>query len=51
MFLAIPVTAIVKVVCDRMEALKPFGYLLGDDQPHIAATLLSSRHTIGRKKK
>ncbi len=51
MFLAIPLTAIVKVVCDRVEALEPFGYLLGDDQPHMASSLLSlSRSMVGKKK-
>jgi len=30
MFLAIPLLAIVKVVFDRIETLKPWGYLLGD---------------------
>ena len=50
MFLAIPLTAIVKVVCDRMEPLKPIGYLLGDDQPHIASTLLSLGAAMVRKK-
>jgi predicted PurR-regulated permease PerM len=33
MFLAIPLTAIVKVVCDRIDRFKPVGLLLGDD-PH-----------------
>ncbi len=41
MFLAIPMTAILKVVCDRLEPLHPLGYLLGDDQPHIGSMLLS----------
>lgn len=51
MFLAIPLTAIVKVVCDRVEPLKPLGYLLGDDQPHMASSLLSlSRTVVGKKK-
>lgn len=31
MFLSIPLTAIVKLVFDRIESLKPWGYLLGDD--------------------
>ncbi len=31
MFLSIPITALVKVVFDRIEPLKPFGLLLGDD--------------------
>lgn len=32
MFLAIPVIAIIKVICDRIESLKPWGLLLGDDE-------------------
>jgi len=35
MFLSIPLTAIIKVVCDRIGPLKPFGFLLGDNQPDI----------------
>ena len=35
MFLSIPLTAIVKVMCDRIETLKPWGYLLGDTIPSI----------------
>lgn len=31
MFLAIPLTAIVKVICDHVDALKPWGFLLGDN--------------------
>ncbi len=30
MFLSIPLLAIVKLVCDRVESLKPYGFLLGD---------------------
>lgn len=30
MFLSIPLTAIFKVFCDRINGLKPFGYLLGN---------------------
>jgi predicted PurR-regulated permease PerM len=33
MFLAIPVTAVFKVICDRFEPLEPIGYLLGDEMP------------------
>ena len=33
MFLSIPITAILKVIFDRVPALEPFGYLLGDDDP------------------
>ncbi len=31
MFLALPLTAIIKVIFDRVPNLKPFGYLIGDD--------------------
>jgi predicted PurR-regulated permease PerM len=30
MFLSIPITAIIKVIFDHIEALKPWGYLLGN---------------------
>lgn len=33
MFLAIPITAILKVVFDAAPGLEPYGYLLGDDLP------------------
>lgn len=33
MFLAIPVTAILKVVFDAVPNLQPYGYLLGDELP------------------
>lgn len=33
MFLAIPMTAIMKVIFDRIEAFEPFGFLMGDDLP------------------
>ena len=33
MFLALPVLAITKVVFDRIPALEPWGYLLGDTMP------------------
>jgi predicted PurR-regulated permease PerM len=35
MFLAIPLIAILKVVCDRIQPLAPFGYLMGDDVSKI----------------
>ena len=36
MFLSIPLTAILKVICDHIDTLKPFGFLLGDTMPAIA---------------
>jgi predicted PurR-regulated permease PerM len=35
MFLAIPLLAIVKLICDHIESLKPWGFLLGDTMPPI----------------
>jgi len=29
-FLAIPLIAMVKIVCDHIESLKPYGFLIGD---------------------
>jgi predicted PurR-regulated permease PerM len=33
MFLSIPLIAIIKVICDHIEPLKPWGFLLGDFVP------------------
>ena len=33
MFLSIPLIAIVKVIFDHIDDLKPYGYLIGDDMP------------------
>jgi predicted PurR-regulated permease PerM len=35
MFLSIPLLAIVKLICDHIESLKPWGFLLGDTMPPI----------------
>jgi predicted PurR-regulated permease PerM len=35
MFLSIPLLAIVKLICDNIESLKPWGFLLGDTMPPI----------------
>ena len=35
MFLSIPLLAIVKLICDHVEALKPWGFLLGDTLPSL----------------
>ena len=41
MFLSIPLLAIVKLFCDNIESLKPWGFLLGDTMP----TLLNLKTT------
>jgi predicted PurR-regulated permease PerM len=35
MFLSIPLLAIVKLICDNIEPLKPLGFLLGDTMPPL----------------
>jgi predicted PurR-regulated permease PerM len=35
MFLAMPLLAIIKLICDHIEPLKPWGFLLGDTMPPI----------------
>jgi predicted PurR-regulated permease PerM len=33
MFLSIPLLAIIKLICDNIDLLKPYGFLLGDTMP------------------
>lgn len=47
MFLSIPITALVKVIFDRIEPLKPFGFLLGDNQPDVSKVIFK----FGKPKK
>jgi predicted PurR-regulated permease PerM len=42
MFLSIPLTAIVKVICDRIPQLHAFGFLLGDTMPPIGKIIFKS---------
>jgi predicted PurR-regulated permease PerM len=35
MFLSMPLLAIIKLICDHIEPLKPWGFLLGDSMPSI----------------
>lgn len=37
MFLSIPIIAIVKLIFDNIQPLKPWGYLLGDTMPSLIA--------------
>jgi predicted PurR-regulated permease PerM len=39
MFLSIPITAIFKVIFDKIQPLKPFGFLIGDSMPTIGENL------------
>src|SRR5258706_2465362 len=46
MFLAIPLTAIIKVVFDRIEELQPWGFLLGDTMPPMVRIKLSRKKKV-----
>ncbi|MCD6018306.1 MAG: yhhT [Bacteroidetes bacterium] len=35
MFLSLPLIAICKVICDRIETMQPVGFLLGDNMPDV----------------
>ncbi|MEO6541395.1 MAG: AI-2E family transporter [Ferruginibacter sp.] len=50
MFLSIPLTAIIKVIFDRIEPLAPFGYLLGDDQPPIGKSVFKFKYPLKKVK-
>ena len=43
MFLSIPIIAIIKVICDHIDPLKPIGFLLGDTMPKIAIFKIRSK--------
>jgi predicted PurR-regulated permease PerM len=43
MFLSIPFVAILKIICDRVEGLRPWGKLLGDEIPTKHKGLLWGR--------
>ncbi len=46
MFLSIPLTAIVKVVFDHIDSLKPWGLLLGDTMPVITIFKIKAKSTV-----
>jgi predicted PurR-regulated permease PerM len=50
MFLAIPITAIVKVICDHVPELEPYGYVIGDDMPS-PTEMFSFRKKIRKESK
>lgn len=48
MFLALPIIAILKVIFDRSEMFKPWGILLGDDNP-VKSPYHFARFRVGKK--
>ena len=52
MILFIPIGAILKVVCDEVDSLKPYGYLLGrvdDDKSEVRSTLAQKVRKIAKR--
>ena len=49
MFLALPVIAIVKIICDRIDSLKPWGLLLGDEESTVRPGRLGRQKALERK--
>lgn len=47
MFLAIPVLAIAKIVCDRIYDLKPWGFLLGEEDSSDQSFVILRDHLEG----
>lgn len=48
MFLSLPLTAIIKVIFDRTDDLKPLGFLLGDNMPSITSILKVKKSKSGK---
>lgn len=51
MFLSIPLAAILKVIFDRIDDLKPFGFLIGDNQPRVGKVAFNFKGLEKRAKK
>lgn len=50
-FLALPVIAILKIIFDRVDDLKPWGKMMGDDTEHKKSNLYLKLEKIRIKKK
>jgi predicted PurR-regulated permease PerM len=46
MFLSIPLLAIVKLICDHIDPMKPWGFLLGDTMPQIIKIRLNLKKIV-----
>lgn len=51
MFISIPLLAIVKLICDHVEPLKPWGFVLGDTMPSpLKIKSIFKKHSPGKGK-
>jgi predicted PurR-regulated permease PerM len=46
MILALPVLGIVKIICDHIESLKPYGFLIGDEKKGEKRSLIEKFKTL-----
>lgn len=49
MFLSIPILAILKIIFDRVDSLKPWGFLFGSGQPKKRSTMKKMKPAIADK--
>lgn len=50
MFLSIPLTAIVKVIFDHIDSMKPWGFLLGDTMPTLTLFKVPAKKKLSNHK-
>ena len=51
MILALPFTAILKVILDSNKNLEPFGYLLGEPEQEVAEEIAMEQQAAIKKKR
>jgi predicted PurR-regulated permease PerM len=51
MVLAIPLLGITKIICDHVESLKPYGYLIGEEKKANGGGIKEKISKLFRKKK
>jgi predicted PurR-regulated permease PerM len=51
MILAIPLMGMAKIVCDHVEPLKPYGYLIGQDKKKESSGFKKKIEGLGKKMK
>jgi predicted PurR-regulated permease PerM len=49
MVLALPTLGVVKIICDHVESLKPYGYLIGEDKKEGSGGLLGKIKSLLKK--
>jgi predicted PurR-regulated permease PerM len=47
MFLSIPIIAVLKIIFDRVESLKPWGIILGDEEKSRRSLFLEQKNAKG----